>query len=68
MSCKKAIGVAENMKEIFGKKLEVNIFTKGCCNVVKFENDKGFSSHKMACFWLFFVLRVVIQPADFIFC
>ena len=27
MSCKKAIGVAENMKEIFGKKLEVNIFT-----------------------------------------
>ena len=27
MSCKKAIGVAEEMKEMFGEKLELSIYT-----------------------------------------
>lgn len=27
MSCKKAIGIAEEMKEMFGKKINLNIYT-----------------------------------------
>ena len=27
MSCKKAIGIAEEMKEMFGKKITLNIYT-----------------------------------------
>jgi len=32
----------------------MGMLSKGCCNVVKFENDKRLRSHKMAFFRIVF--------------
>ncbi len=37
MSCKKAIGVAEDMKKLFGEKLELNIYRTDSEHALKYD-------------------------------